>query len=636
MAGTRRASFIGVAACLLASAASCISPSLAQTPRPSPVGGRAQAAPSSPPSAQAAAVSPSGSLFSLAGIGYRDGVDFTGYEGKRDLFFRVPAGAWLTGTHLMLPYEASSASDAGRRTLTVMAGGKVLRQIAITNGAGAADVPVPADAIDGGTLRATLIYSGGESANRCADRRMGADHLHLDPAGGLALDIAPGAQVPVGVAAALIGPKPDVMLPASPTPEQAAAALTVIAARGGGSIGVAASAGGSVVQIAGTADPALRSIDDGGRTGLAIGGADPAAAARAAFSGLSDLLAAPVVSQLMLHPHPSGHLHLSDLGADPRATEIAGEGGWTLALPASRLPEGKTVRGLSIDLAAVPDGAPRPASVSAWMNGVLLGSAPLDPAGTTHLEVRVPAGLVHSLNGIEVRVTREQHSDCGDVPRGWPVQLLGTSEVLLGDAGKAESFHDFAAAAGQGLTVVVPDAAALPLAGKAVAGLVGGDVPIRVSYGSLPAGGAVLYVGDAPPPGTTPPLRIANGRMTLAADHGQADLDLPDAGTQTIAQMLDAGGRPILWIRPAAHGSVPATMWLDQGDVAFVAADGAVTPVSTQHDRLSPLIGPPPPPAWWQQYSEWLFLAAGLLIGILIVIWSLRPSIKKAKPGQES
>jgi hypothetical protein len=574
------------------------------------------------------------SVLSLAGIGYRDGVEFSGYEGKRDLFFSVPVGAWLTGAHLLLPYDASAATDAGRRTLTVMARGKVLRQVAIANGPGVADIPVPSDAVDGGTLRATLIYSGGESGNRCADRRMGADHLHLDPAGGLAFDIASGAQVPVGVAAALVGSQPSVTIPASPSPEQATAALTVLAARGGGSLSIQSAPGS--VRIGGASDPALQSIDADGRPGLAIGGADPAAAARAAFSGLSDLLMAPTVRQLSLRAHRPPTLTLADLGADPRATDIADQGGWTIALPASRLPKGKTVRGFSIDVASVSDGAPRAASLSAWLNGVLLGSAPLDPAGTTHLDVRVPDGLVHSLNGIEVRVTRQDHSDCGDLPRGWPVQLLGTSEVVLGDAGKIEAFHDFAAAAGQGVTVVVPNAAALPLAGRAVAGLIGGDVPIKVSYGAIPADGPVIYVGDAPPPGSQPSVQIANGRMTLAADKGQADIDLPDAGTQTVAQLLDAGGRPILWVRPAPQAPLPATMWLDQGDVAFVAADGSMTPLSTRHDRLAPLIGPPPPPPWWQQYSHWIFMVTGLLVGILIVVWSFRPSVKKNRLGQDS
>jgi hypothetical protein len=619
MAGTRRFGGIGIIASLLASAAIGLPAAMAQDV--APVAGRAASSPVSAPP-----------LLSLGGIGYRDGIEFTGYEGKRDLFFRVPAGAWLSGTHLLLPYEASAASGAGRRTLTVMAGGKVLRQIALADGAGVADIPVPAEAMDGGTLRATLIYSGGESANRCADRRLGADHLHLDPEGGLALDIAAGAQVPVAVAAALVGPKPAILLPAAPTSEQAAAALTVIAARGGGTFVPA----GGAVQIAGASDPALRSTATGGKPGLAIGGQDPAAAARAAFSGLSDLLAAPSIGQLALRPHRDGRLHLGDLGADPRAVEIANQGGWTIALPASRLPAGKTVTGLSIDVAAVPDGDPRPASLSAWMNGVLLGSVPMAAGGLTHLDARVPDGMVHALNGIEVRVTRRQNEDCGDIPRGFPVQLLGTSEVLLGKAGKLEAFHDFAAAAGQGLTVVLPDASALPLAGKAVAGLVGGDVPIRVSYGAMPADGPVLYIGATPPPGTAPKVGLANGRITLAAGDGQADIDLPDAGTQTLAQLLDAAGRPVLWVRPAAQGPAPATLWLDQGDVAFVSGDGSVTPLSTAHDRLTPLIGPPPPPPWWQVYQHGIFLGLGLLVGLLIVAWSFRPSIKRARPGQDA
>ncbi len=572
-------------------------------------------------------------LLSLASIGYHDGIEFTGYEGRHDLFFAVPSGGWFNGMHLLLPYSAVSAGGGDQRTLTVMAGGKVLSQLVIGNTAGTVNIPVPRDAIDAGTLRATLIYSGGMSANRCADRRVGADHLRLDPGGGLAFDLTPGAQLPVAVTAALAPSKPTLSLPDRPTEAQAAAALTVLAARGGGSL--TTEPNGSI-RVAGLGDPALQSIDNAGHPALAIGGTDPAAAARAAFSGLAPLLGPPVIQRLVMHEHRPSMLTFGDLGADTRAINIAGEGGWTMALPASRLPAGKTVRGLSIDVTSVPDGAPRAASLSAWMNGFLLGSTALDHAGTTHLEVSVPDGSVHTLNGIEVRVTREDRANCGDVPRGWPVQLLGTSHVLLGTAGKVDAFHDFAAATAQGVTVVVPNVAALPLAGRAVAGLVGGDVPIRVAYSTVPAEGPVIYVGEAPPPGTRPALQVTNGEMILTDGAGQAGITLPDAGTQTIVQLLDAGGRQILWIRPAADGLVPASMWLDQGDVAVVAADGSMTPLSTRHDRLTPLIGPPPPPPWWQTYSSWIFMAAGLLIGILIVIWSFRPSVKKAKLGQEA
>jgi hypothetical protein len=619
MASTRRIARLGTAACL---ASLMISSALAQDASIA-AGSSEDKTPTKSANGDGVAVGP---RLTIGAMGFRDGFDFSGYEGRRTLAFHVPGGAALSGAHLVLPYQAVAAGPAPR-ALTVMSGGRVLAQQAVT-GDGTIDVPVPAEAMENGTLRATLVYSGGQSESLCLDRRAGADHLHIDAKGGLAFAFAPGASIPVAAAAALVGREPAIALPANPTPEQAAAALTVIAARGGGllSNGVGGEAG---VTIAGATDPALRSLAGGG---LAIGGADPAAAARAVFSPEAELLAGSTVDTLAITPHKPKALRFADLGADTGVTDIAGDGGWTVGLPSSRLPAGQTVKGLRIDVAAVPDGAPRRAVVSAIMNGVLLGSAPLDPSGRTRLDVGVPKGLMHSLNGIEVRVTRDDREDCKEERRGWPAQLLPSSEIRLGDAGPAQDFHDFAGAAGNGLTVVVPNAQALPLAAKAVAGLVGGDVPIKVSYGQMPAEGPVLLIADSAPAGTQPKVVQQGDRLHLAAEKGGADLDIPDTGLTTV-QLLDQGKRPILWIRPGRAAPLPATLWLDQGDVAFVAQDGAVSPLSTLRDRLSPPAAPEPAP-WWMPQGKWLFMVIGLLTGILIVAWSFRPSVKRAKPGQ--
>lgn len=614
MASTRGIALFGTVACV---ASMLISSAGAQD---APAG---KAAPAAQPSPGTPALSHSAPRLTIGALGFRDGFDFAGYEGRRTLAFHIAGGASLSGAHLVLPYQATATGTAPR-SLTVLSGARVLAQQTIT-GDGTIDVAVPAEAIENGTLHATLIYSGGQSESLCLDRRAGADHLHIDPKGGLALDFAAGAPIPVATAAALIGLDPAITLPASPTPAQAAAALTVVAARGGGTL----SGGAGAVTIAGAGDPALRSLSGGG---LAIGGADPAAAARAVFSSQADLLAGPVVDTLAITPHKSKTLRFADLGADTGVTNIAGDGGWTIGLPASRLPAGQTVKSLRIDVAAVPDGAPRRASVSAIMNGVLLGSTALDRSGRTRLEVSVPKGLLHSLNGIEVRITRDDRADCTEERRGWPAQLLPSSEIRLDDAGPAQDFHDFAGASGDGLTVVVPDAAALPLAAKAIAGLVGGDVPIKVAFGQIPADGPVLYIGDTAPAGTQPKLVQQGGRLHLAADKGEADLDLPDGGLTSV-QLLEQGTRPILWIRPGKAAPLPATLWLDQGDVAFVAQDGAVTPLSTLRDRLAPAAAPEPAP-WWMPRGKWALMVIGLLTGILIVVWSFRPSVKRAKPGR--
>ncbi|QNA83291.1 cellulose biosynthesis cyclic di-GMP-binding regulatory protein BcsB [Sphingomonas sp. So64.6b] len=570
-------------------------------------------------------------MLSLASIGYRDGVSFSGLEGRQELFFRVPHGSWFTVTRLILPFDAVAATPVAR-TLTIMARDRVLGQVAI-GANGMIDLPVPRDAIAGGTLHLTLIYSGGATPNRCFDRRTAADHLRLDPAGGLALDIVPGATMPAGAAAALIGTAPSVVLPARINAAQAAAALTVIAARGGGAlVTTTPPAPARYIRIGNVGDPELSATSNGNMIALTIGGRDPATTARAIFSRVGDTLAAPKIDHLAITPNIPDTLTFADLGADLSPTSIAGEGGWALAVPASRLPIGKTIVGLSIDVAALSTDPSD--SVSAWLNDTLLGSAPLDRSGRTRLNVDAPDGLMHSLNGIAVRITRGRRDDCGDIPRGWPAQLLGSSMVRLGGAGPVRDFHDFAAASHAGVTVVLPGPDALPLAAKAVAGLLDGRVPITVSWRQMPAAGPVILIADTPPPGATAPLVMLGGRLTLTGASSEVAFDLPDSHDATIVQLVQADGRPILWIRPARTGP-PATMWLDQGDVALVADDGTVTPISSTRPRLA-IATAVNAPSWWQQNQRLLLILAAVLAVSLITAWSFRPSVRKSKPGQDA
>ncbi|WP_457313359.1 hypothetical protein [Sphingomonas sp. UYAg733] len=568
----------------------------------------------------------------LASLGFRQGIDFSGLEGRQELFFQVPAGLRSYSLRLVLPFQSVAAIPVARR-LTILTRNRVLGTAAI-DANGTIDIPIPADAIDGGVLPLTLIYSGAATPNRCYDRRAAADHLHLDPGGGLVLGIARDAVLPIATVAALIGNEPTIMVPARPSTAQAAAALTVIAARGGGRLSLSRPTGlVSYVEIAGEGGPALRATRDNGTAVLMLGGKDPAASARAAFSGKPGWLAGSQIDRLTIRPHRSDTLTFADLGADLGATSIAGEGGWSFAIPASRLPMAQTIAGLAIDVAAVPiDPAD---SISAWFNDIMLGSAPLDRSGRTRLDVPIPEGSTHSLNGVAVRITRGRRDDCGDTPRGWPAQLLGSSEVRLRAAGPARDFHDFARASHDGVTVVVPGPGALPLAAKVVAGLLDRTVPISVSWGRIPDAGPYILIADAPPPGATPPLGTLDGRLMLTSADGEADFDLPDAGESTVAQLFESGGRVILWIRPAKSG-VPQTIWLDQGNVALIAADGVVTPISTVRKRLVPAIVRPDTLPWWDANRRLLMAIAGLLAAIAIAAWSFRPSVKKPRPGQET
>lgn len=575
-------------------------------------------------------------MLTLATLGYGDGLRFAALEGNQDLFFPVISGPWLKQMRLVLPYSASAAAP-GRRTLTVTVDGRIIQQVALANADGTLDMPVPLDAIRDGTVRVRLDYSGGDTPDRCFDRRTAADRLLIAPGGGLALEIDQAARLPVGVAAALMPKDPLVILPSRPTEQQAAAALTVAAARSGAQLvaagSAAAEAGRASVIIESGNGPALRSMGNGDSIVLGIGGSSPDTAARAAFSGPATLMMDSVVTKASVEPQRPERLRFSDLGADPRPIDVAETGGWVFALPASRLPAGQSVSGFAIDVTAVPDGTGRPAIASAWMNGTLLGSTALKDNGPTRLQVAVPDGLARTINGVEVRITREMRADCGDRPRGWPAQLLGSSEVLTTPSQAKSDFSDFAAALGDGVTVVVPNPQSLAIAARAIAGLVGPTVPIRVSYGTIPTSGPVVFVGTDAPAGATSLLTQNGGQLSLAGGKGGEHFSVPYSSAMTTVQLLEADGRSVLWIKPAASGASPKAMWLSRGNVAFVAQDGNVTAFTTARDRLEDVQAPRPVEEN-RPWSKWWWIGLGGLLAAAIALWSFRPSVKRAKPGQ--
>lgn len=570
---------------------------------------------------------PAAPTITFESLGLSDGIAFNELDGRSDLHFRVPVGNWFAGARLVLPYQASAARPTPR-TLTIMSGNRLLGQLPVSDGAGRIEIPIPLSTIVGGDLAVSLVYSGGLTPDRCADARMAADRLLIVPSGGLELDPAPGSIPPIAASIATMGMAPTILVPPSLTPEQAAAVLTVIAARGDSMLAADTDRKLGVIRIGGANEPAVRSL---GPAQLAIGGSDPAGAARAILGGAAYFPDTAAIDRMSFKESERSDLTFADLGASTATVSVNRGHAWTVELPASRIPGGQSIRGVSVNVASVA-GAPDD-RISAWLNGTMLGSSAIDSSGITRLRVTARGELTNAMNSLTVRIDRPAQGDCGDAQLAMPAQLLDSSKVEIGTVEAIEDFHNFASASSGGFTVVLPDAASLPLAARAVAGLINVRVPIKVSFGAIPADGPVMYVRSQPPPGTTSLLQLANGRMVLAASESGVQFDLPQTPTDTIVQLLNNGGRPLLWIRPAPSGVVPATLWLNQGNIAIVNPAGTVQALSTNRSRLAAPTEVEPQ-SWWDRNAWKIFLAAGLLLGTGLVGWALRPSIKRALPGQ--
>jgi len=110
----------------------------------------------------------------------------------------------------------------------------------------------------------------------------------------------------------------------------------------------------------------------------------------------------------------------------------------------------------------------------------------------------------------------------------------------------------------------------------------------------------------------------------VADRSGRTLLDLGGFVGGAVAQVVDAGNYPGVWIKPlAANGAAPSPneLHLDHGDVAFIDGNGVALAMSTERDTVV-RVTYPDQVSWltvaerfrsWIIAGLWLFATAALL-----------------------
>ena len=129
-------------------------------------------------------------------------------------------------------------------------------------------------------------------------------------------------------------------------------------------------------------------------------------------------------------------------------------------------------------------------------------------------------------------------------------------------------FSDLVAHWAQDLEVLLPAAAAerplavLDLVAKTLAALAADTARINVKFtppAVAPSPGApFIAISDLPPAGASPRVRFDRGRVAVADKSGQPLLDLGGYSAGAVAQVINAGEQPGLWIKPlSGDGALP-------------------------------------------------------------------------------
>jgi hypothetical protein len=131
-------------------------------------------------------------------------------------------------------------------------------------------------------------------------------------------------------------------------------------------------------------------------------------------------------------------------------------------------------------------------------------------------------------------------------------------------------------------------------------------------------------------------VRFDRGRVEVTDRSGRTLLDLGGFVGGAVAQLVNAGDYPGVWIKPlAADGSAPSPseLHLDHGDVAFIDGNGVALAMSTERDTVV-RISYPDQVSWltvaerfrpWIIGGLWLFATAALLF-ILQRLFRRRPA----------
>jgi hypothetical protein len=133
-----------------------------------------------------------------------------------------------------------------------------------------------------------------------------------------------------------------------------------------------------------------------------------------------------------------------------------------------------------------------------------------------------------------------------------------------------------------------------------------------------------IAVSTRPPAGASPRVRFDRGRVLVADRSGKTLLDVGGFSQGAVAQIVNTGAQPGLWVRPlATDGALPSPpeLRLDRGDVAFVDPSGIALAMSTERDTLI-RVAYPDRVSWFsiaERFHAWIVGAFWVLITVIFL-----------------
>jgi hypothetical protein len=625
----------------------------------SPAKAKATAAPVAATPAPAATPSPVRLVerqVSLAELGFTEGLSFTGFSGRRDLFFPVPAGVPVSGIRLDGVLD-SAIPGAIRASAQIAIDGRPRWSGVL----GTAAVPIGLDVtraeVGQNFVRVGFNYGAAWTDDRCADQRLPGGFVTLAPETTLHYSYDPAAITDLRAAMAVLPRQVRIALSAAPLSRELYEAALVMAAeltrqghkvsflRLPATLPAAPDTAPADIVIAPSAELAGLAGEGAGTARLLRVGRFPLVALTDSANAQTALYltsewrslagSGAVTPRASLSPEKTdpNAIPFSRLGLGQGVQDVVDRGEWQLRFDYDMVPKGMRPAALRVELAPGAAMTEQPQLVHIFVNDLLLRSVTLEGGAQARtISLPLPEGLLGRSNAIRIVLQRQPVAgNCKDAPLASPAQLLpGSAVELAPDTAKPADFYALGSAFAEGLAVVVPQAAladpasSLTLAAHVLEGLSAGSHGIQVvlDAGKMPERPFLLLPGAKLPAGIAVPVAMEEGFVKVVDRQKRLLLDVSGTPGLLVAQLAEAGGQPGLVLQSGGKGPVPlpAKLPLDKGNVAFADATGLLMGLDTVRERAVRVeVGEPSAWADWVDRFR-ILLVAGVWVALTAAV----------------
>lgn len=360
-----------------------------------------------------------------------------------------------------------------------------------------------------------------------------------------------------------------------------------------------------------------------------------------------------VAQRVVVHQiAPSARLHgdailLSDLGGEPRSVDVHDTASWDASFDlAAASGEGKLPDEVVLDLAASPTLSNGAASATVYFNDVMIGAKLLSVDGhRERLALRIPRYALARTNNLRVTFRRQPDAGC-QARQSYPVAVLPSSYLKLGDGTPGADFVGMAARYASSATVYVPhaylDDAVHSIPRLATLTGAAGVAPMSAHFDVIandaqahPKG--PFLAADVAVADEHDPVQFSPDRLKLLSPKGDTLIDVSGLSRLAVVSVGRAGDATGIVYRSTGNAPVLTDkLQLSRGNVAVVDATGVLQRFDTVHPDDLAATGDDSTQWVTRHWARWgIPFALMILLLLLIVVAQIARKRKKAQSSEE-